>query len=105
MAIRLAGLSPTSDVGDSFSFNGFEWRPVRMICEQVLEDTLDWTAHEANMDRDEVLTLATRLAGFLGDCGDDEFTTTVGETTFEVTRQKLEEFIQFLRACEGFESE
>lgn len=105
MAIRLVGLSPTSDVGDSFHFTGWEWRPTRMICEQVLEDTLPWTSSEANMDRDEVLNLATRLAGFIGDTGDDEFRTTVGETVFEVTRQKLEEFIAFLRACEGFESE
>lgn len=103
-AITLEGSSPTESVGERFHFSGWEWKPVRMICEQVLEDTLPWGSVDASADEELVEVLANRLAGFLGDTGDDEFTHSLEGVEFSVTREKLEEFIAFLRVCGGFES-
>lgn len=105
MAIVLKGAAPTDEVGERFVFTTWEWIPTRMICEQVNEDVLPWGTNDAAMAEGDVVDLANQLAGFLGDTGDEEFKTTQMGVEFCVTRDKLEEFIDFLRACGGFESE
>lgn len=105
MAIKLVGLSPAGEVGEQFIFSGWEWKPTRMICQQVMEDVLDWEPSVAELGKEECVQLATNLAGFIGDTGDSEYKHEQEGVEFVVTREKLEEFIDFLRACGGFESD
>ena len=122
MGFDIYGRNPTSEVGVYIRFSCWAWRPLLYLIGETSCDLLDRKAFAAlgSNDGEGPTTqhvcddIASRLERFLAHSNETEFTQIQRTPTVQwisrrttnspygVTRDDIEEFIEFLRNCGGF---
>lgn len=121
MSMDVYGLKPRSERGKYFCANVWSWRPIHMLCETVHCGELPgWGYNDGAgfKTQAECDVLADQLADYLHAHPREEisiesemrvgeggrlFMGKGGETAYKTDREHVYLFIEFLRACGGFE--
>lgn len=122
MGMDIFGRKPRTEAGKYFRANVWSWRPIHQLCEDALNKKLpSWGYNDgAGLEtQNQCDHLANELAALLANNNADTFSLaskmrvtpdghlfngkeTQGKSAYSTSREHVQEFITFLRACGGF---
>lgn len=123
MGMDVYGNAPTHPDGEYFRASVWAWRPTHILCETVAKREFpDWAYNDgAGLDtQPECDELATQLENYLKSFPNEEISIESdmrvddsgrflqkgqagGRSVYSASKEHLQEFIKFLRACGGFQ--
>lgn len=122
MGMDVYGKKPDSEAGKYFRASIWSWRPIHAMCERVLAKRLPWSSNDGRgfSTQRECNDLADKLEEFLVDVSDEELTveselrvndsgmflpkgSSGGKSAYYTDKEHVQQFIEFLRHCGGFE--